>query len=103
MGRSSAQRIKQAREKIVAIRRALAELDYLCSGTLSTRMKVCGKPSCRCAQDPLARHVERQPARPPRIAVAIPAPGDERDLLPRAQEHRRGVHVAGDAVVALAD
>ena len=56
MGRSSAQRIKQAREKIVAIRRALAELDYLCSGTLSTRMKVCGKPSCRCAQDPLARH-----------------------------------------------
>lgn len=56
MARSTAQRIKQAREKIGSIRRALAEIDYLCSGTLLTRMKVCGKPGCRCAQDPLARH-----------------------------------------------
>jgi len=26
------------------------------SGTLSTRTKVCGKPTCRCATDPEARH-----------------------------------------------
>ena len=56
MARSTAQRIKLAREKIGSIRRALAEIDYLCSGTLITRMKVCGKPGCRCAQDPSARH-----------------------------------------------
>jgi hypothetical protein len=56
MARSTAQRIKQARQKIGSIRQALAAIDYLCSGTLSTRMKVCGKPTCRCAHDPLARH-----------------------------------------------
>jgi hypothetical protein len=28
----------------------------MCSGTLLKRMKVCGKPSCRCKRDPLARH-----------------------------------------------
>ena len=56
MARSVAQRIAQAREKIGGIRAALTEVEYLCSGTLLKRMKVCGKPGCRCAQDPLARH-----------------------------------------------
>jgi hypothetical protein len=31
-------------------------VDYLCSGTLLERMKLCGKPGCRCAEDPAARH-----------------------------------------------
>jgi len=31
-------------------------MDYLCSGTLLERMKRCGKPGCRCAHDPDARH-----------------------------------------------
>jgi hypothetical protein len=48
--------IKQARERIERIRETLNALDYLCSGTLLERMKVCGKPGCRCAQDPDARH-----------------------------------------------
>src|ERR1700741_2245285 len=48
--------IEQARERIERIREALSEIDYLCSGTLLERMKVCGKPGCRCAQDPDARH-----------------------------------------------
>lgn len=56
MARSTAQRIAQAHEKIDRIRQALGEMDTLCSGTLLTRMKVCGKPGCRCAQDPQARH-----------------------------------------------
>src|SRR5260370_39502689 len=47
---------KQARERIERIRETLNALDYLCSGTLLERMKVCGKPGCRCAQDPDARH-----------------------------------------------
>src|SRR5260370_30049911 len=47
---------KQARERIERIRETLNAIDYLCSGTLSERMKVCGKPGCRCAQDPDARH-----------------------------------------------
>jgi hypothetical protein len=48
--------IKQARERIERIRETLNAIDYLCSGTLLERMKVCGKPGCRCAQDPDARH-----------------------------------------------
>ena len=31
-------------------------LDHIGSGTLHTRTKVCGKPNCRCAQDPAQRH-----------------------------------------------
>ena len=56
MARPTAQRIAQAREKIHRIRQALGEIDSLCSGTLLSRMKVCGKPGCRCAHDPQARH-----------------------------------------------
>jgi hypothetical protein len=31
-------------------------MDYLASGTLHTRTKVCGRKNCRCAEDPNARH-----------------------------------------------
>jgi hypothetical protein len=48
--------IKEARERIARIRESLGAIDYLCSGTLLQRTKVCGKPGCRCAQDPSARH-----------------------------------------------
>ena len=48
--------IKQARERIARVQASLNAMDYLCSGTLLRRMKVCGKPGCRCAQDPGARH-----------------------------------------------
>jgi hypothetical protein len=47
---------ERARERIARIRRSLGEVDYLCSGTLLTRMKTCGKEGCRCAKDPAARH-----------------------------------------------
>ena len=48
--------IKQARQSIARLRETLSDIDYLCSGTLHKRMKVCGKPGCRCAQDVSARH-----------------------------------------------
>jgi Family of unknown function (DUF6788) len=48
--------IEKARERIASIRAILAAMDYLCSGTLLRRMKVCGKAGCRCAQDRDARH-----------------------------------------------
>jgi hypothetical protein len=48
--------VRQARQRIARIRAALNGIDYLCSGTLRERMKICGKPGCRCAQDPQARH-----------------------------------------------
>ncbi len=33
-----------------------AGLGLICSGTLLKRTKTCGKPHCRCARDPKARH-----------------------------------------------
>ena len=48
--------IEQARERIARIRASLDAMDYLSSGTLLRRMKICGKPGCRCAEDPAARH-----------------------------------------------
>jgi hypothetical protein len=48
--------LKQARERITRIQAMLSAMDYLCSGTLDRRTKVCGKPNCHCAEDPSARH-----------------------------------------------
>jgi uncharacterized protein DUF6788 len=47
---------KEALQRVATIRAIIARLDFSCSGTLLERRKVCGKPSCRCAQDPAARH-----------------------------------------------
>jgi len=41
---------------IQKIRRQIAAVDLLCSGTLLKRWKQCGRPNCRCAHDPSARH-----------------------------------------------
>jgi len=46
----------KARSRIVVIKRRIAEIDLVCTGTLLDRTKVCGKPSCRCATDEAARH-----------------------------------------------
>ena len=56
MPRRPQQIVKQARARITRIRATLTAADYLCSGTLLERMKLCGKAGCRCAQDPAARH-----------------------------------------------
>lgn len=54
--RSPPQVARQARERIRRIHDALATIDYLCSGTLLKSLMQCGKPNCRCHQDPAARH-----------------------------------------------
>ena len=56
MAKKSELAINQAYERIIRIRGTLNSVDYLCSGTLLKRMKVRGKPGCRCAKDPDARH-----------------------------------------------
>lgn len=38
------------------IRRAIAAMDLVCAGTVLKRWKLCGRPNCRCAEDPAARH-----------------------------------------------
>lgn len=46
----------RVRRRTRAIRKAIEEMDLVSSGTLLKRTKVCGKPTCRCATDPSARH-----------------------------------------------
>ena len=48
--------VRRARERIERIRTSLSGVELLCSGTLVQRMMSCGKPNCRCASDPSARH-----------------------------------------------
>jgi hypothetical protein len=31
-------------------------MDFVVAGTIHTRTKVCGRPNCRCAKEPDARH-----------------------------------------------
>ncbi len=50
-----AKRLK-IQEKIAEIQRALSGMQYLSSGTLLKRTKVCGNPRCRCATDAASRH-----------------------------------------------
>jgi Family of unknown function (DUF6788) len=47
---------KEVKGKIVEIQRELSAMQYLSSGTLLKRTKVCGNPRCHCASDPAARH-----------------------------------------------
>ena len=48
--------LRQVQARLAQIREAIQAVDYLCSGTLLRRTKLCGKPGCRCAQEPAARH-----------------------------------------------
>jgi hypothetical protein len=54
--RTPQQITQQAHSRIAELRKELADIDYVCSGTLLKRMKTCGSSSCRCASDPAARH-----------------------------------------------
>jgi hypothetical protein len=45
-----------ARHRIEGIRHRIDGFELVCSGTLIERTKTCGKPNCRCATDPKARH-----------------------------------------------
>lgn len=49
-------RRERALVRIADLRARIAAIDYLCSGTLSHRTKTCGQRSCRCHQEPAARH-----------------------------------------------
>jgi hypothetical protein len=46
----------KSRGKIAKIQREISSMQYLSSGTLLKRMKVCGNPRCHCASNPAARH-----------------------------------------------
>ena len=47
---------RRIRQRTSELRRAISTMDFVASGTLHTRTKVCGRKNCRCAVDPDARH-----------------------------------------------
>ena len=82
-----------AQRRIEVIQRQIAEIETLCSGTLHKRTKVCGKPTCKCATDPRARHGpyyewSRLEGRRLRHTLVSEA---EAPLLTKAIENRRKV------------
>jgi len=56
MSSSHRTRRNRIRQRTLALRRAISAMDYVASGTLHSRTKVCGRSNCRCADDPSARH-----------------------------------------------
>ena len=57
MSKKNPEEIRQAGwHSIARIRDQISKLEYVCSGTVLKRTKVCGKPGCVCARNPAARH-----------------------------------------------
>ena len=46
----------RVRQRTKQLRRTINAMDYVASGTLHIRTKVCGRKNCRCAREPDARH-----------------------------------------------
>lgn len=53
---NSAETKKRLRQRTKELRRTISQMDYVCSGTMTVRTKVCGRTGCRCAKDPNSRH-----------------------------------------------
>ena len=47
---------QRLRQRTQELRRAIAGMDFVASGTLHVRTKACGRRNCRCVTDPEARH-----------------------------------------------
>ena len=56
MKRSKKPSRTRVREHTRELRRAISLMDFVASGTIHKRTKVCGRQNCRCATDPAARH-----------------------------------------------
>jgi hypothetical protein len=56
MARSKKNSDPSEQRSIRALAHEIADVALICSGTLSERTMTCGKPNCRCATDPQARH-----------------------------------------------
>ena len=52
----SSSRRKRIRQRTMQLRRVINAMDYVASGTLHTRTKVCGRSNCKCADDLASRH-----------------------------------------------
>ena len=56
MTEKSKKHAPQLNRRIESIHWQIAAMGLVAQGTVTKRTKVCGRPNCRCAQDPEARH-----------------------------------------------
>lgn len=56
MKRSKTPSRRRVKENTRELRRTINLMDFVASGTIHKRTKVCGRQNCRCATDPGARH-----------------------------------------------
>lgn len=47
---------KRMRARSQELRRLISRMDFVASGTVHVRTKVCGRKNCKCATDPAQRH-----------------------------------------------
>jgi hypothetical protein len=47
---------KRIRVRSGKLRRLIDRMDFVASGTIHVRTKVCGRKNCKCATDPALRH-----------------------------------------------
>ena len=81
-----------ARRRINEIRSRIDDFDLVCSGTLHERTKTCGKPNCRCATDPEARHgpyFEWSWRQDGRLCHKIVSPEQARELKQAIENYRK--------------
>jgi len=55
-GRRPEQALQRCQEEYEKLKAQLTGLGYILQGSLRERWMQCGKPACRCANDPQARH-----------------------------------------------
>lgn len=53
---SESERMRQYGERYNALKAELQAIGFVCQGSVQTRRIKCGKPTCRCHQDPENRH-----------------------------------------------
>lgn len=92
MSRASTARRKRIRQRTALLRQAINALDFVASGTIHKRTKVCGRPNCRCAESPADRHgpyFEWSRRKEGRLVHSIIAEDDARILEHAIANHRK--------------
>ena len=59
---------KRIRARSQELRRLIGRMDFVASGTIHVRTKVCGRKNCKCATDPEQRRVAHQRLQELRVA-----------------------------------
>ena len=84
----------RVRQRTRELRRAINAMDFVASGTLHKRTKVCGRKNCRCAVDPAARHgpyYEWSRRQDGRLLHSVLTP-EQAELFDRAIQNYRTIH-----------